>query len=91
MKERRINIMQLMLTGPLRPELLFCSIATAAEYLDVTEKYIFRLVNEGHLERVRVIDRKARDLAVGITEESLKAYRKRQPARRQLDLISNST
>jgi len=83
--------MNLMLTGVARPELLFCSIATAAEYLDVTEKYIFRLINEGHLERVRVVDRKDRDLAVGITEASLAAYRKRQPTRKQLDLISSST
>jgi excisionase family DNA binding protein len=85
-----MSIMKLMVTGPLRPELVFCSVATAAEYLGVHEKYVFQLINEGKVQRIRVVDRKGRDLAVGVVEDSLKAYRKRQPGRTQLDLLPES-
>lgn len=91
MKERRIKVMSLMLTGPLRPELLFCSIATAAEYLEVSERHLLKLCSEGKLERVRLVDRKDVEIGVGVLEDSLKAYRKRHQTKRQLDLIPNAT
>jgi len=90
MKERRIKVMHLMLTGPLRPELLFCSIATAAKYLDVTERHLLKLASEGKVERIRIVDRADVEVGVGILEDSLKAYKKHQ-AQRQLDMLAGVT
>jgi len=78
-RERKVSVMELMLTGIARPELLFCSVATTAELLKVHEKYVFQLLKEGHLERIRLVDRKGREVAVAILEDSIREYRERVP------------
>lgn len=65
--------------------------ATAAEMLEIHEKHVFRLVRDGHLERREIIDRKGRTLAIGISEDSVLAYRKSQRRKRQLDLLGDVT
>lgn len=87
-RERKVSVMELMLTGIARPELVFCSAATAAEKLKVHEKYIFRLLKDGHLERIRLVDRKGREIAVGILEDSIDAYDKLRVEGAQLDLLA---
>ena len=83
--------MELMLTGIARPELLFCSAASAAEILKVNEKYVFHLLRDGELERVRLVDRKGNQLAVGVLEDSIREYRKRVRPDPQIELLPNTT
>lgn len=91
-RERKVSVMELMLTGLARPELLFCTVATAAEILNLNEKYVFHLLRDGELERVRIVDRKGREVAVGVVEDSIRAYRDRVPGRgRQMPLLSQGT
>lgn len=91
-KEKQISVVKLMLTGIAQPELVFCSVATAAELLDLNEKYVFHLLRDGHLERLRLVDRKGREVAVGVLEDSIRAYRERVPGRqRQMPLLSEAT
>lgn len=90
-RERKVSVMELMLTGLARPELLFCTAATAAEILKVNEKYVFHLLRDGELERVRIVDRKGRELAVGVLEDSVREYRKRVRPDPQLELLPHPT
>lgn len=95
-KEKTMSVTKLMLTGIARPELVFCSAATAAEYLGVHEKHVFRLVTAGHLERIHIVDNKGREVGVGIIQESVEAYRAREPLkpgpkRSQLDFLGDET
>ena len=85
-RERKVSVMELMLTGLARPELVFCTVATTAELLKVHEKYVFQLLKEGHLERIRLVDRKGREVAVAILEDSIREYRARVPDP-QLELL----
>ena len=85
-RERKVSVMELMLTGLARPELIFCSVATTAELLKVHEKHVFKLLREGDLERIRLVDRKGREVAVAILEDSIREYRKRVPDP-QLELL----
>ena len=91
-KEKKVSVVKLMLTGLATPELVFCTAATAAEILKVNEKYVFHLLRDGELERIRLVDRKGREVAVGILEDSIRAYRDRVPKRdRQLALLPVTT
>ena len=91
-RERKVSVMELMLTGIARPELVFCSVPTAAEILGLNEKYVFHLLRDGELERLRLVDRKGREVAVGVLEDSVRAYRERVPGRgKQIPLLSPST
>ena len=85
-RERKVSVMELMLTGLARPELIFCSVATTAELLKVHEKYVFKLLKDGDLERIRLVDRKGREVAVAVLEDSIREYRKRVPDP-QLELL----
>jgi hypothetical protein len=96
MKDRKIKLTTLMLrTLTLASDLILVSPATAAEILEVGEKYIFELVNQGHLQRVRIVDSRDREIGVGISRESVDRYaaRERPPRwrKKQLDLLSTST
>ncbi len=94
MADKRISMPKLLLTGPLSPENLLYSPATAAEKLGVAEKYVFRLINAGHLERVVITDQKDREIGRGITYDSVDAYLKKERKRRQrtlgLPLVDNA-
>ena len=86
MADKKVKLHTLMITGIARPELLLHSPATAAEKLGVHEKYIYRLVNEGHLERLVITDAKGVAIGSGITYDSVTAYSKRERKRRQREL-----
>lgn len=91
-KEKTVSVTKLMLTGIATPELVFCTAATAAEILKCNEKYVFELLRKGDLERIHLVDRKGREVAVGVLEDSVRAYRDRVPRReRQLALLSDAT
>ena len=86
MADKRISMPKLMIQGLLRPEWLLHSAGTAAQILDIHENYVYRLVNEGHLERVVIVDQKGREIGRGITYDSVAAYSKRARKTRQRTL-----
>jgi hypothetical protein len=92
-KNRKVKLVQYALRGWFADELLFVTIESAAEMLDVHVKYVPELIKQGHLAVIELTDTKGRLLARGVTEDSIRAYRTRQPARRkkQLDLLPDLT
>lgn len=86
MADKRVKQARMMITGIFGPEFLLLAPTSAAERIGVNEKYVFDLVNKGHLERLVITDTKGREIGRGITIDSVDAYLKRERKRRQREL-----
>jgi len=88
MPTKRIKLTSLMLRGPISPGLIFVTMTTAAELLEVHPGHVSRLLDQGELQRVELVDLRGRVLASGVQLESIDVYRKHQRRKRQLDLLA---
>lgn len=83
MADVKVKMTKLMLTGPLRPELLCLAMKSAAAEIGVNQKYMFELIKKNELTRVTILDGRGEEIGVGITVDSVDEYRRRYGIKRR--------